>query len=175
MENNELMKRREELYAKAERQTIETLPAFMEEVLSMDHTYESIVTAIAMCAVAAAWAANNHPNYDSVLSLGKGGITGWQASFVMRVFVWEFVGHWMHKQGSAGMKLVDFDNMLYPQYDYKFNDHTISASTFEALQEKAKNRLETSKYASKKVRAHWESIVAGTVPFGWEIRKEDEE
>ena len=161
MENNEFMEKRKELYIKESRQTIETLPAFMEEVMSMDHTYESIVTAIAMCAVAAAWAANNHPN---------GGITGWQASFVM----WEFVGHWMNKQDSAGMKLVDFDDMLYPQYNYKFNDRTISASTFEALQEKAKNLLETSKYASKEVKAHWKSIVAGTVPFGWEIRKEDE-
>lgn len=161
MENNELIEKREELYAKARKQTIETLPAFMEEVLSMDQTYESIVTAIGVCAVAAAWAANHHPN---------GGITGCQASFVM----WEFILHWMRKEDSVEMRLIDFDKMLYPQYNYNFNDRTISASTFEALQEKAKKLLETSKYASDDVEAHWKSIVAGTVPFGWEIRKEEE-
>lgn len=161
MENNELIEKREELYAKAMKQTIETLPAFMEEILSMDQTYESIVTAIGVCAVAAAWAANHHPN---------GGITAWQASFVM----WEFIARWMGMEDSVGMKLIDFDDMIYPQYDYKFNDRTISASTFENLQEKAKNFLETKKYASKEVKAHWKSIVAGTVPFGWEIRKEEE-
>lgn len=162
MKSNELIEKREELYAKAKEQTIETLPAFMEEVLSIGHTYESIVPAIAACALAAACAADKHPN---------GGITGWQASFVM----WEFVAHWLHEEDSVGMKLINFDDMLYPQYFWKLNDHTISASTFEALQEKAKNRLETNENASEKVKDHWRSIVEGTVPFGWKIRKEEED
>ena len=95
------------------------------------------------------------------------GITGFQAGFVM----WDFVCDWMYQNNECGLKMVDYDNMLYPQYEYKFQK-TISQDTFEALQKAAKKNLEDSKYTSEAVIRHWQSIVDGEVPFGY-IIKED--
>lgn len=92
------------------------------------------------------------------------GITGFQAGCVM----WDFVRDWSFHGNECGLKIVDYDNMLYPQCDYKFQK-TISRDTFEALQEAAKKRLERSKFAHSDVVKHWQSIVDGNVPFGYII------
>ena len=69
------------------------------------HDYGTMVHAIGAFAVAAA-------------SLGADtmGITGFQAGFVM----WDFIQNWTYTHNKTGLKIVDYDNMLYPQYDYKF-------------------------------------------------------
>lgn len=93
------------------------------------------------------------------------GITGFQAGFVM----WDFVKGYMKPNNKCGMKLVDYDDMLYPQYDHKFAK-TISSQTWRSIQEEAKKRLAEDKGdAHPKVRAHWESIVKGKIPFGYVI------
>lgn len=92
------------------------------------------------------------------------GITGFQASCVM----WDFIRDWSFSGNECGLKIVDYDNMLYPQYDYNFQK-TISRDTFEALQEAAKKRLERSEFAHSDVVKHWQSIVDGNVPFGYII------
>ena len=38
------------------------------------------------------------------------GITGFQASFVM----WDFIKGWSYKDNKCGLKIIDYDNMLYP-------------------------------------------------------------
>lgn len=94
-----------------------------------------------------------------------GGITGFQAGAVM----WEFVRNWMHEDGP--MKLVKYDNMLYPQYEDNF-DKVISKETFSYLQEKAKENLENRNGAASRVIDHWQSIVDGNVPFGYKIKED---
>lgn len=93
------------------------------------------------------------------------GITGFQAGFVM----WDFIRDWQYSSNKCGMKIVDYDNMLYPQYDCKF-EKTISVNTFEALQKAAKKNLEDCKHVHPTVINHWKSIVDGNVPFGYSIR-----
>lgn len=146
----------EKWYKEAKEQTIETLPAFMEKVLGDFQTYDSIVEAITACAIGAAWAGDHHPH---------GGITGFQASFVM----WRFIENWMGKENSCGLKLIDFDDMLYPQYEYKFNDKTISSQTWKEMQRKAQEFLNEDRGAEI-VKAHWQSIVDGKVPFGYIVK-----
>ena len=145
-------------FEEAKEQTIETLPEFMKRILDEPQSYDSIVEAITACALGAAWAADHHPN---------GGITGFQGSWVM----WQFIKHWMCKGDSCGLKLVDYDDMLYPQYDYKFCDKTIDRSTWKALQKKAAEYLAEDR-GVEEVKAHWRSIVNGVVPFGYTVKED---
>lgn len=98
---------------------------------------------------------------------GEFGITGFQAGFVM----WDFIEDWQFTHNKCGLRIIDYDNMLYPQYDHKF-EKTIRSSTWTSLQEAAKDRLEESPGAHPEVRAHWESIVNGQVPFGYRVEEE---
>lgn len=146
-----------EWYKQAERETVDTLPEFINHLLNdYVHDYGTICHALAAGAVATVWAMNNDPH---------GGITGFQAGAVM----WEFVRNWMHEDGP--MKLVKYDNMLYPQYEDNF-DKVISKETFSYLQEKAKENLENRNGAASRVIDHWQSIVDGNVPFGYKIKED---
>lgn len=95
------------------------------------------------------------------------GITGFQASFVM----WDFIKDWLFSSNECGMRLVDYDNMLYPQYEDKFQK-TIGSDTFDALQNQAKRLIETDgDHAHPAVIEHWKSIAAGKVPFGYVVKE----
>lgn len=56
--------------------------------------------------------------------------------------------------------------MLYPQYYDKFQK-TLSSKTWEWLQQKAKENLESRGIVHPDVKKHWEEIVEGIVPFGY--------
>ncbi len=157
----------EEWFEDAKKQTLETLPAFMNHVLNeYDHDYGTIVHAISACALAAAWAGNHSE---------QGGITGFQAGFVM----WDFIRHWSFSNNKCGLKIVDYDDMLYPQHKYKF-EKTLDHDIFKKLQQEAKARLEQDDKGVEvngycmhpDVRKHMKSIVNGEVPFGY-ILKDD--
>lgn len=134
------------------------LVTFFEELNAYKHDYSTICHALGAGAVAAtrmldAW-------------LKQGGITGFQAGFVM----WEFISGWMHKDDEP-MRLVSFQNMLYPQYAREF-EKTIEPDTWKWLQKEARKRLaKGGAPASDNVRRHWESIVAGVVPFGYAVKE----
>jgi hypothetical protein len=69
--------------------------------------------------------------------------------------------------------MIDYDNMLFPQYAYKF-EKTISSDIWKLLQEEAQRKLEEdSDYANPDVINHWKSIVDGVVPFGYKIEEEN--
>lgn len=93
------------------------------------------------------------------------GITGFQAGFVM----WDFIFDWQYTSNKCGIKIVNYDDMLYPQYNYEF-EKTISKYTFEALQKEARESLEDKRYAHSNVVNHWKSIVDGSVPFGYVVK-----
>lgn len=98
----------------------------------------------------------------------KMGITGLQASIVM----WDFIMGWYYPHNKCGLKLTNYDDMLYPQYEYKF-EKTISKDTWEAIQKQAKAKLEENGYAHPDVIEHWKSIAAGNVPFGYKVENDD--
>lgn len=86
--------------------------------------------------------------------------------------MWDFILDWEYPCNECGLKLIDYDKMLYPQYEYRFRK-TIDESTWNRLQETAKKHLEErDDYVSDNVKAHWESIVAGKVPFGYYVTKD---
>lgn len=104
----------------------------------------------------------------------QGGITGFQAGFIG----WEMVKAFM-SVGDCGLSIRDWENMLYPQYEDRF-EKTISREIFEGLQRKAKERLTKADedegingYSLHlEVRKHMESIVNGVVPFGYVIKED---
>lgn len=104
----------------------------------------------------------------------QGGITGFQAGFIG----WEMVKKFM-SVGKCGLSLINWEDMLYPQYENRFNK-TISRDLFEGLQAEAKKRLsKADKDESNggyslhpEVRKHMESIAKGVVPFGYTIRED---
>lgn len=163
----EEMRPQDEWFKQAEEQTLETLPEFVNHVMNdYDHDYGTVVHAISACALAAAWAANRAEG-------ACGGIAGFQAGFVM----WDFVRQWNHKNNKTGMRLINYDDLLYPQHANKF-DKTLTPSTWEHVQKEAKAKIEEAHddahgYAvHPDVMAHWQSIADGKLPFGF-IVKED--
>lgn len=116
--------------------------------------YGETPRAIAQAALATAW-----------YFASDFGITGFQAGFVM----WDFIWDWSFSRNECGLKIVNYDEMLYPQYDYKF-DKYISKDTFRLMQKQANKLLNDRKYAHPAVVKHWEAIANGEVPFGYTIK-----
>lgn len=148
-----------QLYKEAIEQTPETIGDFvMKTMCDYPHDYGSVCVAVAACALAGVYAANGLP---------QGGITGYQAGFVM----WEIVRQLNYRGNKCGLRMIDYDDMLFPQYAHKF-EKTISIDTWKLLQEEAKRRLEEdSTHAHPAVIDHWKSIVDGVVPFGYKIEE----
>ena len=139
-------------------ETIDGLASFTAHMLyDYHHDYGTACHAIAACAIAAA-SVGSHEE----------GITVFQAGFVM----WDFIRHWNHEFNKTGMRLVDYDDMLYPQYEYKF-DKTIDKDNWECIRQEAARKLEEHKVncdpAHPDVLAHWKSIMDGHVPFGYKV------
>ena len=115
--------------------------------------YGEAPRSIAQASLAVAWYLSN-----------EFGITGFQAGCVM----WDFLRDWHFRSNKCGLKLIDYDMMLYPQYDYRF-EKTIHQTVWEELQKQAKENLKDKDSAHPDVVAHWESIAAGNVPFGYVV------
>lgn len=141
----------------ARNMTLEKLPEFLNHLLNdYRHGYGTICHAIAVGSVATAWAMDKGE---------QGGITGFQGSAVM----FEFMRKWDLGLKEVPFKLVNFENMLYPQYNDKFQK-IISKGTWEYLQTKAKQNLDERGMVHPDVKKHWEEIVEGIVPFGYIVQ-----
>ena len=138
--------------------TIDGLASFVGHILyDYEHDYGTACHAVSACALAAA-----HVGCKSE------GLTGFQAGFVM----WDFIRQWLMSSNKCGMKLIDYDDFLFPQYDYKF-EKIIKKDIWETIQKQAKENLENHKDAHEEVRKHWQNIVNGIVPFGYKVVDDD--
>lgn len=152
----EEMRLEKEWFKEAREQTFETLPNFIKHVMDdYEHSYGTVCHAISACAIAAAWAADR-------MEGACGGITGFQSGFVM----WDFIRQWQYTDNKTGLSIVNWDNMLFPQYEHIF-DKEISKSIWENIQEQAKENLKNAPDAAESVVEHWKSIADGKVPFGY--------
>lgn len=145
-------------YEEADKMTLDKLPKFLQRLTTQyEHDYGTICHAIAASALAAAHAVDHSP---------EGGITGFQASGIM----WEFIQHWTRKENEP-MRLLMYSEMLYPQYENKFN--AITQDTADWLKKEAEKKLlEAHPVVKKEVTAYWELLASGNLPFG--VRIEDE-
>lgn len=132
--------------------SFDDLVSFLKDVKdNYNFDYGVAPRAIAQAALATAW-----------YFASDFGITGFQAGFVM----WDFIKDWSFRGNECGLRIIDYDEMLYPQYDDKF-DKYISSETFMAMQKQAKELLNDEGYAHPAVVKHWKSIANGEVPFGY--------
>lgn len=148
---DELIKKRKEI------ETFEDLTEFLRYVEeNCNCGYGEAPRAMAQASLAVTW-------YLS----GKFGITGFQAGCVM----WDFIFGWTYTHNQTSLRLVDYDDMLYPQHGGRF-EKTITPSVWESIQKAAKKNLEEDRRypVHPNVQAHWESIVAGHVPFGYIVK-----
>lgn len=146
------------MYKEAGNQTLETLPMFLKKITEdYQHDYDSICHAVTSAGLAA---------MNSVNKSKQGGITGFQAGAIM----WEFITHWTYKGNKIGLKITNYDDLLYPQYGDKFNK-VLSKRVWESLQKEAKERIKDND-ACDIVMEHWKSIVNGIIPFGFTIEED---
>lgn len=138
-------------------ETFEDLTEFLKYVEeNCNEDYGGAPRAMAQACLAVGWYLSD-----------KFGITGFQAGFVM----WDFICGWTYTNNKVGLKMVNYDDMLYPQYFDHF-EKVIRPDIWESLQKAAKERLEEHREypVHPNVQAHWESIVAGNVPFGYTVK-----
>ncbi len=88
----------------------------------------------------------------------KLGVTGFQASCADMDFLQRT------RSMKSGFKILDYDDLLYPQSLYKFNK-TISPALLDSLKKEASKNLEASP------EAHPE-VADGNLPDGFSVSKE---
>lgn len=95
------------------------------------------------------------------------GMTGNQMGFVM----WGIIKELCFRDNKLGLKIIDYDNLLYPQYEDKFK-FTITNEKCEALQFECYKKIKNTNYrnAHIEVLTHWYETVNGKKPFGCEIK-----
>jgi hypothetical protein len=150
----------DEWFMDARNQTKDTLMDFINHVMNdYFHDYNTICQAISACMMATMSACDK---YDCA------GITGFQASAIM----WEIVKH-IHLGGNCGMRLIDYDDILFPQYDYKFDSTVIPKDIFSAIVDEARKRIADSEnnnsYVHPKVLDRWKCLADGNVPNGFSV------
>ena len=151
------MNLQDEQFKKAKSMKPDDFPEFFRELTEdYEHDYGTVCHAMAAIGLAAMWAFNNSEG-------ARGGITGFQAGCVM----WDVIRHMNYEDNKCGLRLLDMDNLLYPQYEHKFT--AISKDTWDAVKKEAQKRLLERGATHPDVVAHWESIVNGKVPFALRI------
>ena len=96
----------DEWYKRAKNMNPDDFPEFFREMTEeYVHDYGTVCHAMAAIGLAAMFAFNNSDG-ESV------GITGFQAGCVM----WQIIRHMNYENNKCGLRLLDMDNLLYPQY-----------------------------------------------------------
>ncbi len=147
----------EEWRQTANKMTMSELPAFLKHLTEdYEQDYGTICHAMSLGSIATMWAINR---------TDQGGITGFQAGAIM----WENIINWMPEYKNKPIKLVDQSNMLYPQYEESFQK-IISKDTMVYLQKEAQILMDKEGgHAGEQVKAHWQLIIDGEIPFGYVI------
>lgn len=143
---------------KAEKvQTKEEMITFIDDMASYEHDYGSIVHACFNAMQAAFNYVNRSP---------AGGITGFQAGCLGHMLIQEY---FMMK---PPYRLLDYNNLLYPQYAYEF-EKIIQQDVWDVLQQKAKEEYEKFSGGSERVKAHLKSVADGHLPFGFQLEQKE--
>lgn len=132
----EEMKIHDEWYKQADKMTMMELPEFLRHLTQdYQHDYGTICHALSAGAIATIHAIDNSP---------CGGITGFQAGIVM----WKIIQEMNYKNNKCGLRILDMDRLLYPQYEHVFNE--ISQETWKLVQKEAAIRIEENDQRHKK-------------------------
>lgn len=149
----------DEWYKRAKSMNPDGFPEFFREMTEdYVHDYGTVCHAMAAIGLAAMFAFNNSDR-------ARGGITGFQAGFVM----WQIIRHMNYENNKCGLRLLDMDNLLYPQYEYKF--HSIDSDIWKAVQKEAENKIYESKAAHEKYLKDMEQYRLDLDKFKEDVKK----
>lgn len=137
-------------------ETQEQLNELLKEIIERSHSYDSIVNGCFAGMVGAFNVINRSEN---------GGITGFQAGYLG----WAAIEKFMSIEAPA--RILDFNKLLYLQHEDDFAK-TISKEAWLNIQGKAEKNIKDHTNAHPDVIAHWQSIVAGKVPFDYIVTEE---
>ena len=144
---------REAMIAEAKKQTPDTISDFIKKLESANHSYDSIVRASAIAAIAGASAIDNGK---------KGGITGFQAGFVPLFFTMIY-----KNITDVPIAIHRYDDLLQPYNEEKFT--TISMGTWQWVVKEAVKRL--GKWHDRLSEFHHLlKIISGEIPFGLKVK-----
>lgn len=97
-------------------------------------------------------------------------------------FLWgcaakDILGKMCFPNNKLGYRIVDYDNLLYPQYEYNFVGCRISASGAESLRREAQANIDESngRGIHPDVMAWWKRLAKGDFPHWLHIVKEGEQ
>ena len=142
----------ENKYTEVRNISLENLEEYINSLIENNQDYNTTVDAVAKAGLAAMYIMSH-----------KLGITGFQASCAL----WAVIREWQYSSNKTGMRMINFDDLLQPQYKDKMT--TIPKDVWENLQKEASDNLSRNKDAHPAVIAHWQSIVQGIVPFGLKV------
>jgi len=143
---------RDKVYAEAKDvKTPEQLTAFLKTLTEYPHDYGTIVYACAAGMNAAFNVVNDSPH---------GGITGFQASCLM----WEMVRKYGMFSNAGVLRIIDYSNLCYPQYDDKFT-HKLTSEQRRGLMAYAKKQLAAApEMMAPRVKERLEAVARGELP-----------
>ena len=168
---NELDIREELIGKRSQIKSFDDLVAFLKDVKDnynpsidslsdeeQDVWYGAVVRAAAQAAIATACFFSEEM-----------GLTGFQHHFMVN----DMMFGWAYPGCKTGLRILNWDDMLLPDGGSSVNK-TVSKEMWEKIQKEAKHRLEELKEQEKnesiiKLMNHLQSIVDGTVPFGYRV------
>lgn len=122
------------------------------------------------------WSMLYNIDCDANMILGLGGVYLGMAVVSASCNSIDFTLHRMienvGKNNHVPVKIVRFEAMAFPQYKSVF-ERKISLETFEALQDYVRFLMHDAEKNNTlvvdEVKKHWESIIAGKIPFGYRL------
>ena len=139
-----------------EAEEVKDFQALMEFIRKLQTEYKHGYNSSAYAGVAAMMATFHTMNSEL-------GYTGFQAGYMGMLVLRKLAF-----SEDSPLRVIDFEKMLYPQYDRYFTDRTINAETWKWLRKEAEKNLEkNSPHAHQDVVEHQKAIVDGKIPFGY--------
>ena len=123
---------------------VQELTSYIEELKEKYNTsYNDAVYGPALAAIAAF-------NYTA----SQMGLSGSQASYSEMLFLEKL------RKIKHGFRILNYDNLLYPQYlkDFNLSAEILIRKNLDELKKVAKEELEKRPYAAQAVRDHWTYI-----------------
>jgi hypothetical protein len=148
MTENEVVETLKALYEEVKSTNVDTIKAFTDKVLEVPFSPHTITL---LSLAGANTAKNSGKEFDESMRAPA---------------FWGFLAEWMSWHGKR-MAFMDYDDMLIPDRKRLFT--TINKEVFVDLQAKAKKLLEhpDAEKIDPEVKAHWQSVVDGKIPFGY--------
>ena len=88
------------------------------------------------------------------------GITGFQHSCVM----WGIISREFHDHNKLGLRLLDYDNLLYPQFQDEFRQSEISEEQAEKIRKQAQANIDEGGMVAHAVEEWWKKLASGWLP-----------